>query len=218
MGTATGGMYRAAGTALADGCTLRWALIIKVMSLGASTLNPANREIDHPLYWKREVLVYQSGLLTNLPGGVEAPRCLAVTRRPGDVLWLWLEEAHDRYGPIWPLEQYHSAARCLGRFNGTYLAGRPIRRAPGCAARPRCAAWSIISSACKRCCTTGAHGSSHWSGAPFQPRSSIACFGSGRTAGRCSTRWSACRSHSVTRMPGDATCSPRVGLASAIGW
>jgi hypothetical protein len=130
MGTATGGIYRVAGTALGDGCTLRWALMIKVMSLGASTLNPATREIDHPLYWKREVLVYQSGLLTNLPGGVEAPRCLAVTRRPGDVLWLWMEEAHDRYGPIWPLEQYHSAARCLGRFNGTYLAVRPIPAYP----------------------------------------------------------------------------------------
>jgi hypothetical protein len=41
-------------------------------------------------------------------------------------LLLWIEEARDRYGPRWPLEQYASAARCLGRFNGAYLAGRPI--------------------------------------------------------------------------------------------
>jgi len=43
---------------------------------------------------------------------------------------LWLEEARDRYGPCWPLDQYASAARCLGRFNGAYLAGRPIPSYP----------------------------------------------------------------------------------------
>jgi hypothetical protein len=43
---------------------------------------------------------------------------------------MWLEEARDRYGPCWPLEQFASAARCLGRFNGAYLAGRPIPAYP----------------------------------------------------------------------------------------
>jgi hypothetical protein len=82
-------------------------------------------QIDHPLYWEREALAYQSGLLENMPGGLSAPRCLAITRRPGNELWLWLEQVSDRYGKSWPLDQFARAARCLGRFNGAYLAGRP---------------------------------------------------------------------------------------------
>jgi hypothetical protein len=130
MGSATGGMYRFAGSALVDGRAAPWSSILKVVRLDASSFNPAARELDHPLYWEREALVYQSTLLDDLPGGVTAPRCLAVMRRPGDSLWLWLDEARDRYGPQWPLEQYASAARCLGRFNGAYLAGRPIPEYP----------------------------------------------------------------------------------------
>jgi hypothetical protein len=124
MGSATGAMYRVTGSALVDRQVVPWSSILKVVSLTASSFNPASREVDHPLYWEREALAYQSGLLEDLPGGLTAPRCLAVTRRPGDALWLWLDEARDRYGPRWPLDQYASAARCLGRFNGAYLAGR----------------------------------------------------------------------------------------------
>jgi hypothetical protein len=125
-GSATGAMYRVAGSALLDRQIVPWSSILKVLKLTASSTNPASREIDHPLYWEREALAYQSGLLEDLPGGVTAPRCLAVTRRPGDELWLWLEEAREHYGPRWPLDQYASAARCLGRFNGAYLVGRPM--------------------------------------------------------------------------------------------
>jgi hypothetical protein len=130
MGSSTGAMYRAGGTARLDGRTMPWSAIMKELRLDASSLNPAAREIEHPLYWEREALVYQSGLLDDLPGGLAAPRCLAVTRRPGDTLWLWMEQAHDRYGAAWPLEQYASAARCLGEFNGAYLAGRPMPAYP----------------------------------------------------------------------------------------
>lgn len=130
IGSTTGGMYRFTGSALVDGRPAPWSIVLKVMRLGASSDNPAAREIEHPLYWEREALVYQSDLLDSLPGGLAAPRCLGVMRRPHDTIWLWLEEARDRYGPQWPLEQYASAARCLGRFNGAYLAGRPIPAHP----------------------------------------------------------------------------------------
>jgi hypothetical protein len=129
-GSATGAMYRVTGSALLDRQIVSWSSILKVLNLTASSTNPASREIDHPLYWEREALAYQSGLLEDLPGGVTVPRCLAVTRRPGDELWLWLEEAREHYGPRWPLDQYVSAARCLGRFNGAYLAGRPMPAQP----------------------------------------------------------------------------------------
>ena len=129
-GSATGAMYRVAGSALLDRQVVSWSSILKVLHLTASRTNPASREVDHPLYWEREALAYQSGLLDDLPGGVVAPRCLGVTRRLGDTLWLWLEEAREQYGPRWPLEQYARAAHCLGRFNGAYLAGQPIPAYP----------------------------------------------------------------------------------------
>jgi hypothetical protein len=130
MGSATGAMYRVAGNALVDRQVVHWSSVLKVLRLAASSFNPASHQIDHPLYWEREALVYQSGLLDDLPGGVTAPRCLGVTRRNSDELWLWLDEAREPFGPRWPLGQYARAARCLGRFNGAYLAGRPIPAHP----------------------------------------------------------------------------------------
>src|SRR5690348_4731581 len=86
IGSATGGLYRFTGIALVDGRPAPWSLMLKVMRLGASSDNPAAREIEHPLYWEREALIYQSGLLDDLPGGLAAPRCLAVIRRPEDTI------------------------------------------------------------------------------------------------------------------------------------
>ena len=86
MGSATGAMYRVTGGALVDRQHVPWSSILKVLSLTASSFNPASPEVDHPLYWEREALAYQSGLLADLPGGITVPRCLAVTRRPNDTL------------------------------------------------------------------------------------------------------------------------------------
>jgi hypothetical protein len=130
IGSATGAMYRVGGSALVDRQVMSWSSILKVVSLTGSSFNPASDNLDHPLYWEREALAYQSRLLEDLPGGLTAPRCLAVTRWAGDELWLWLEEVREQYGPRWPLEQYASAARCLGRFNGAYLAGWPMPAHP----------------------------------------------------------------------------------------
>jgi hypothetical protein len=105
------------------------ALILKVIR-PAAAWNPAAREIDHPIYWKREALAYQSGLLAGQPGGIAAPRCFAIEQRADESCWLWLEEVEDCYGPRWPLAQYAHAACALGRFNGTYLAGQPLPTHP----------------------------------------------------------------------------------------
>lgn len=126
-GTATGGVFRVTGTAEAGGATRPWSLILKVVSPAAWLAMTAGQPVEpsHPLYWKREVLAYQSGWLDQLPGGVRGPRCLATETQPDGSVWLWLEEAQDCFGGHWPLEQYARAARCLGRFNGAYLAGEP---------------------------------------------------------------------------------------------
>jgi hypothetical protein len=84
-------------------------------------------ERQHPEYWKREVLAYQSGLLGDLPGGLVAPRCFGVLDvpvvigtggQPGEGVWMWLEDVAGTPGAVWPFPRYGPAARDLGRFNG----------------------------------------------------------------------------------------------------
>jgi hypothetical protein len=76
--------------------------------------------------WIREVRAYQSGFLDDLPGNLAAPRCFAIAERDTDEFWIWLQDLQDSIGDKWPPQRYGLAARHLGQFNGTYLAGRPL--------------------------------------------------------------------------------------------
>jgi hypothetical protein len=115
-GSATAGVYHISGTADDRGAPAEWAIMLKILRPAAAAWNPAAREIDHPLYWKRELLAYEFRLLADLPSGISAPRCLAI------------EEHADESG--WPVAQYAHAAGALGRFNGAYLAGQPLPTHP----------------------------------------------------------------------------------------
>ena len=81
------GRHIASRAALVDGQAAPWSIILKMMA-GRLELQPG--AIDHPLYWEREALVYQSGLLEDLPGGVIAPLPGGYGRI--ESLWLWLEQ------------------------------------------------------------------------------------------------------------------------------
>lgn len=129
LGPVTRGVYRVSGTARLGTRELGWSGILKVMASPDFNIAIYN-DVSHPVYWKREVLAYQSGLLADLPGGLEAPRCLGVFEQQDGSIWLWIEEVKERFGVRWPLEQYARAARVLGRFNGAYLAERPIPAYP----------------------------------------------------------------------------------------
>ena len=78
--------------------------------------------------WRREADVYASGFLETLPPGISAPRVYAIDDAEGQVS-LWLEDVVETV-PSWPLARYAVAARDLGRFNGAFLAGRPIPNSP----------------------------------------------------------------------------------------
>ena len=118
------GLYRVSGSACVASAARPWALVCKVCA-------PANG--TDPGAWDyppRESLAYGSGLLAALPGGLAAPRCLAVEARPDGTTRLWLEAVADvRHGP-WPRDRYALVARHLGRFNGAYLAGAPLPDRP----------------------------------------------------------------------------------------
>ena len=118
-------VYRLAGTAQADGGSVPWALVLKVLHADLARDDPAGWD-----YWKREALLYASGLLDELPGGLRAPRCFLVGECPPDTICLWLEALDAPVATPWTSDQYSTAARSLGRFNGAFLAGRPVPSAP----------------------------------------------------------------------------------------
>jgi hypothetical protein len=119
------GIYRFQGKAQSPDETLAWSLILKATGPAIGSQEPSAWN-----YWKREVLVYQSGLLDDLPGDLVAPRCFGVVEYPGQEFWLWLEDIAETGDGVWPLERYGLAARHLGQFNGAYLAGRPLPEEP----------------------------------------------------------------------------------------
>lgn len=116
------GVYRLQGTAQTATGTVPWSIIAK----GASGLaQSGSSDPAAPTYWKRETLVYQSGLVANLPGDLVAAQCFAVVEPSAEEAWLWLEDVQETSAQ-WTLDRYGTAARHLGQFNGAYLAGHPL--------------------------------------------------------------------------------------------
>ena len=119
-------LYRFSGAARAAGAVIPWTLILKIVQA------PPGESGDPQgvKYWKREALAYQSGLLSDLPGGLAAPRCYEAIEHPGGAYWVWMQDIRDDVGDTWPLEHYGTVARCLGQFNGAYLMGQPLPTHP----------------------------------------------------------------------------------------
>lgn len=98
-----------------------WSLFLKVP-------NPTRTHLDswHREPFQREPLLYQSGILDDLPGGIAAPRCLGVTECPDDEPWMWLEDVRGEPSLEWPLERFGATARHFGLMQGAFLAGAPL--------------------------------------------------------------------------------------------
>jgi hypothetical protein len=121
---ATAGLYRISGTGSVGGETVPWSLILKVVQVSDDRFG-GSVDPGHANYWKRELLIYQSGLLEKLPG-IRAPRCFGVEQVRSAVARIWLEDVADHRGSCWSPARFDLAARRLGEFNGAYLAGRPL--------------------------------------------------------------------------------------------
>jgi hypothetical protein len=132
----SGGVYRIQGRATVLNETIPWSVILKIVRAPEETESkpgywtnafvPNASMQSPPMYWKREVLAYQSGLLGDLPIGLLAPRCFAVVEKSHSCYWLWLEDISTIDGDRWTLSRYQEAARHLGQFNGAYLVGRAL--------------------------------------------------------------------------------------------
>ena len=118
-----GSVFKIQGMARVGGAERPWSLVLKVLGPAVDPDDP-----PHTDYWKRESLLYSSGLLDDLPAGLRAPRCYGCDEPMGGVVWLWLEHVREDGERAWPLARWALAARHLGRFNGAYLAGLSLPR------------------------------------------------------------------------------------------
>ena len=127
------GLYRFEGVGVDDGEWLDWSIILKVIqspaNLGYFNIGEGE-DPQHWNYWKRELLIYQSGWLETLPEGISSPRCYEAQELPGNLAGIWLEDISDSFNGNWPLYRYALTARHLGRLNGTYISRRELPSFP----------------------------------------------------------------------------------------
>ena len=119
-------LFQFTGSASGKDGTVPWSIILKIIQSPAE----GNGDPSSFRYWRREALAYQSGVINDLPDGLIAPKCYTAEEIPNGAYWIWMEEVKDEIGDTWPLEQYGIVARCLGRFNGAYLVGKPLPDQP----------------------------------------------------------------------------------------
>jgi hypothetical protein len=124
------GVWRVAGTACAGGASMQWSLILK----GWPAPSPDQTEIS--MNWPlREIDLYRSGLLADLPGGISAPAYFGHERHSDGSAWIWLEDVSAEPQAAWPLERFATLARQLGQLNGAWAAGRPLPDLPSLSRR-----------------------------------------------------------------------------------
>ena len=127
------GLYRFEGDGQAQGEQRSWSVVLKIIqspaNVGQAELG-GGEDQAHWNYWKREPMLYQSGLLDSLPARMVAPRCYGVVEQPGNIIWLWLEDIVDVEEGKWSLERYALAARHFGQMNGHFAMQSVWMRSP----------------------------------------------------------------------------------------
>src|SRR5687768_13127499 len=98
-----------------------WSVIAKIVG-------PSSAAVDmpqHPYFWRREAMIYQSGLLADLPPGLAVPRLYATNHQPDGSLCIWLEDLSID-NSSWSIDRLALAARQMGRFSAIYLVEEPL--------------------------------------------------------------------------------------------
>jgi Ser/Thr protein kinase RdoA (MazF antagonist) len=98
--------------------------VLKLIRLGAAPLQrwPSESGPADPYYWRREALVYESGLLDGLDG-LQAPSLLGLFERDDGSVALWLEDVPE--APPWTAERLRAFARRLGRAQAAFARHPP---------------------------------------------------------------------------------------------
>jgi hypothetical protein len=117
----TGGLFQFSGQGYGEGEPSSWSIMLKILN------NPQEWGQDPRqwCYWKREMLVFSSGMLSKLPSAVGAPRCYGTIEHDTDA-WIWMEHIDESTEGVWKLEHFQRAARQAGRFGAGFLNGAPL--------------------------------------------------------------------------------------------
>jgi hypothetical protein len=122
-------LARVTGDAAVGDGKFPWSVVLKAFR------HPVDPEssVDEPThyeYWEREPKFFDSAIPASLGPGLRSVRCHGVDRRSGGEVWLWLEDLKDESERHWLVDTFQRVAEDLGRFAGTFVAGRPVPRAP----------------------------------------------------------------------------------------
>lgn len=118
----TDSIFRIYGTVIVSEKEIPWSLVLKI-------IKPEQEEKNNPQhhnYWRREALVNQTGVLTELPEVIYAPQCYKVEEKENSSVWIWMEEIKEDNKRLWSENEFAFAARQLGIFNGTYITEKII--------------------------------------------------------------------------------------------
>jgi len=118
------GLFLFSGQGHDEHGTRSWSVVLKNLKDPGGEPN-----LRSMFYWKREALLIQNGLLSNLPGPVIVPRYYGTVEGEGGV-WVWMEHIVESVTSLWTADQYRFAARQVGRFNAACFAHSPIPDLP----------------------------------------------------------------------------------------
>jgi len=117
----TGGLFCFSGQCQGREGIQPWKVILKCIN------NPKEWSQQPRVwyYWQREIMMFQSGFLEQLPSAVRAPRFYGVMENENGA-WVWIEHIQEVTGKQWSLDYFQRTARQLGRFQGAYLHKTPL--------------------------------------------------------------------------------------------
>lgn len=110
-GSGTLGFILVTGTAAVGGHIEDWSLVVKVVD---------TRLEEGFVSSAREVAVFRSGFLQRLKGSLKGIPCHGITERANGRVLLWLQDMRGATLPPWSTENFVSAARAVGHFNGSW--------------------------------------------------------------------------------------------------
>lgn len=114
IGSGTVGFVKVAGLAQVRGEDKSWSIVIKALDTKVSG------DFTSP---QREVDAFRSGFFESLNGGLRAVPCHGITSTSEGLTLLWLSDLSGSTKPPWTKEEFITAARHVGHFNGSWPAG-----------------------------------------------------------------------------------------------
>jgi len=117
----TGGVYRISGESdVRGGATQSWSIILKIVNA-----DPNRDDPSHYNYWRREIMVYDSGFLLDLPANIKSPECFAIDVQDDGSVWLWLEDIRNE-SKQWDWNDYAFATEMLGELHAAFLLSKKM--------------------------------------------------------------------------------------------